>query len=156
MFNRFWSKVDRKGLDECWPWLAGTSLSGYGSFSIKYRGLRAHRVAYELAIGPILNGLIVRHKCDNPSCCNPCHLELGTNRDNTQDAIRRGRWSPPPLQLKSGERAPRAKLTSAQVAEVRRFYQERTMNQRQLGRLFGVTSAAIHKIVHGKTYKEVG
>jgi hypothetical protein len=154
MIDRFWSKVDRKGPEECWPWLAGKSPSGYGSFSIKLRGFRAHRVAYELEIGPIPEGLIVRHKCDNPACCNPNHLEVGTNRDNTQDAIRRGRWSPPPIQSKNGASAPRAKLTSDQVIEARRLYHNHTLYQYELARMFGVSQAAMSKIVRGETYPD--
>lgn len=156
MIKRFWSKVARGSIEECWPWLAGKSLSGYGTFSIKYQGLRANRVAYELAIGPIPERLVVRHKCDNPICCNPCHLEIGTNRDNTHDAMRRGRWSPPPLQTKGGEDAPRAKFTNEQVVEIRELYNSRQMNQTDLARLHGVATTAIWAIVHMKTYKNIG
>mgnify|MGYP001606685686 CR=1 FL=1 len=151
MIERFWSKVDRKGPDECWPWLTGTA-HGYGMFSIGQANFRAHRIAYELTYGPIPVGLIVRHKCDNPACCNPNHLEIGTNRDNTQDAIRRGRWRYPPRRRVSGEDVPRAKLTNKQVVVLRKLYHDGLFYQYELAHMFGLSQAAVSKIVRGETY----
>jgi hypothetical protein len=71
---RFWSKIDVRGRNECWPWIAGSRANGgYGSFSIgrKLKHLRAHRLSWELAYGPIPDGMDVLHKCDYPPCCNP-------------------------------------------------------------------------------------
>jgi len=80
-------------LDECWPYTGTTDRFGYGQMTLgKKYSFQAHRVAFELANGPIPDGLIVRHKCDNPPCCNPAHLELGTHYDNAQDKVSRGRW----------------------------------------------------------------
>jgi HNH endonuclease len=88
--QRFWAKVDRRGEDECWPWTAGKLYNGYGQFDNQ----AAHRVAYELAIGPIPAGLQVDHACHNDTgcpggigcphraCCNPTHLEIVTQREN--------------------------------------------------------------------------
>lgn len=85
--QRFWSKVDRRGPDECWPWLAAKSATRYGVFD----KTRAHRVAYALTHGLIPEGRIVCHRCDNPPCCNPAHLWLGTPKDNTADMVAKGR-----------------------------------------------------------------
>jgi hypothetical protein len=86
--ERFWAKVDRRGPDECWPWLGCKRPLGYGSFSVSsYRTVGAHRVAYELAHGATLpsksSWLCIDHLCRTPSCVNPRHLELVTYRENT-------------------------------------------------------------------------
>ncbi len=88
---RFWAKVDRTG-DGCWEWQASRDRKGYGQFAIKGSGsFGAHRLAYAYAVGPIPDGLMLRHTCDNPPCCRPDHLIPGTAYDNAQDAVERGR-----------------------------------------------------------------
>jgi hypothetical protein len=86
--ERFWPKVDQSGgPDACWPWTAYCQPNGYGEFDKKW----AHRVAYELAIGPITPGGTICHTCDNPRCVNPSHLFLGTQGDNVRDMVAKGR-----------------------------------------------------------------
>ena len=88
MPDRFWSKVDRTDQDGCWPWLAYTNGDGYGVFNIDNRTpVRAHRVAYELLVGPIPDGLTLDHLCRNWACCNPAHLEPVPNRTNVLRGI---------------------------------------------------------------------
>jgi hypothetical protein len=90
--ERFWPKVQKRGADECWPWAAGLNSNGYGRFQIgstEQEG--AHRVAYRLERGSIAAGLCVCHSCDNPRCCNPAHLWLGTSAENTRDRDLKGR-----------------------------------------------------------------
>lgn len=97
MVERFLSKVDTSG--ECWTWRASTSR-GYGQFSVNGHGsapLKAHRVAYELFVGPIPDGLVLCHACDNPSCVRPSHLLAGTQADNLRGASARGRLNPTSL-----------------------------------------------------------
>ncbi|MEO0085709.1 MAG: HNH endonuclease signature motif containing protein [candidate division WOR-3 bacterium] len=80
---------DKRKPHECWPWTGCRHPTlGYGFF----RGDYAHREAYRRAYGPIPNGMCVCHRCDNPECCNPAHLFVGTHRDNIQDSIRKGRF----------------------------------------------------------------
>jgi hypothetical protein len=90
--ERFWLKVDRRGPDECWPWLgAGAKVRfGYGLFKWAGRVQPAHRASYEINVGPIPTGLYLDHLCRNPNCVNPAHLEPVTNEEN----LRRGRPNP--------------------------------------------------------------
>lgn len=90
--ERFWAKVNVT--DECWLWTAQINQNGYGMFSVKGLPVRAHRFAYELLVGPIPDGMVVRHACDVPSCVNPSHLLVGTQADNLRDMRQRGRdWA---------------------------------------------------------------
>ena len=83
--DRFWSKVDIKGPDDCWNWKTSLLSAGYGSFCIDYKTHSAHRVAWELTNGTIPAKKNCLHKCDNKKCCNPKHLYIGTQGDNVGD-----------------------------------------------------------------------
>lgn len=94
--ERLWSKIDKRGPDECWPWTAGTYRQGYGSVYRDGLMRKAHREVWVLVNGPIpegegAHGTVIRHKCDNPLCCNPAHLEIGSHADNMADMKSRGR-----------------------------------------------------------------
>jgi predicted DNA-binding protein (UPF0251 family) len=82
-----------QGLPEtvCWPWQGALGRGGYGHFRHKHVDYQAHRTMFLMTYGPIPPGLFICHHCDNPPCCNPSHLYLGTNADNAQDAKRKGR-----------------------------------------------------------------
>jgi len=116
--QRFWTKVRRREDDACWLWIGcvrrtrGSPL--YGRFHLSGKNGYAHRVAYEIAHGPVPEGLVVRHKCDNSLCCNPAHLEVGTQRENAMDCIERGR-----AHRARGSRHPRAVLTEATVKSIK-------------------------------------
>lgn len=95
LIERFLSFVDKKSETECWNWTGAKAL-GYGILAKgwKQTPYKACRLSYELFVGPIPNGLYIRHKCDNPACVNPNHLEPGTQKQNMQDASKRGRLNP--------------------------------------------------------------
>jgi len=86
----FWRYVDQPQVG-CWEWQRGHNAKGYGQVWFCGEMRDAHRLAWFLAVGEIPNGLCVLHTCDNPSCCNPVHLWLGTKADNTRDALAKGR-----------------------------------------------------------------
>ena len=93
--NKFWSLVDRtpNSPGGCWEWTAGKNAQGYGCFSRgkNFPQVRASRVAYTLCVGPVPDGLFMCHRCDNPPCCNPAHLYVGTYVENNRDTLARGR-----------------------------------------------------------------
>src|SRR3990167_9655999 len=89
--RRFWNKVNKT--DNCWNWIGGKTVAGYGCFKLDGRNYLTHRLVYAWTYGPFAKGLNVCHKCDNPSCVRPDHLFLGTYSENMQDASRKGRLS---------------------------------------------------------------
>lgn len=149
--QRFWLKVDQRGgPGACHPWTAARDR-GYGKFTIRGKGqFRAHRLAYELTIGPIPEGLNVLHHCDNPPCCNPAHLFLGTQQDNVNDMYAKGRGN-----CSTGERSWRAKLTANDVREIRRRFKLRDPKNglKPLAREFHVDHTTIRAIVKRRSWK---
>lgn len=140
--QRFWSKV-QKAPDGCWVW-TGAKTYGYGVLGIDSRNRRAHRVSFELANGPIPAGLFVCHRCDNPPCVRPDHLFLGTNRDNSQDKIAKGRQP-------YGSEVHTAKLRETQVVEIRLALIAGVQGA-TLARQYGVSESTLHYIKHGKRW----
>lgn len=135
--ERFWSKVDRRGPDECWLWLAAKTKK-YGAFRINGRNLLSHRFSWELHYGEIPENLVVRHVvCNNPACVNPGHLALGTQADNIQDAVTAGRnrWV--------------SKLTDKEVQEIKQLL-ENKVPRSELAKQYGVCVTTIRKIAIGK------
>lgn len=145
--DRFWAKV-AKG-DGCWEWTgARNSVSGYGSFGLDRETMvYAHRMAWELTNGPIPEGLFVCHSCDNRPCVRPDHLFLGTHSDNMQDMVAKGR-APKDKPSQRGVLNPQAKLTAAQVRDIRASAEPHTV----LAPRYGVTATLIRAIRNRKAW----
>ena len=87
--DRFWAKVDKTAPGGCWEWNGAHDGKGYGQVRINYKLTPAHRVSYEMAHGPIPDGLFLDHVCHNRGCINPDHMRLATNAENTRNALKR-------------------------------------------------------------------
>jgi hypothetical protein len=151
--ERFWPKVDRRNPEDCWEWKASTTNKGYGCIApggATGHPLGAHRVAWTLTNGPIPAGLCVLHRCDNPPCCNPAHLFLGTILENNADMIAKGRHSKPPILR--GEQATNAHLSAADVRQIRELYRMGGISRSALGRRFGIVKSAIDSIIARKSW----
>ena len=133
----------------CWEWSGNRFSNGYGQLYISGRKLLTHKIAYELWVGPIPEGQVVRHfVCDNPPCINPAHLRVGTTKDNFRDKAAHGRQV-------YGEGVHNSKLTSTDVVEIRLSYTAGTESQRELADRFGVSSACVNKVCTRKTWARV-
>jgi hypothetical protein len=151
---RFWAKVD-KGPNPggCWLYMGFRKWDGYGWLARwhngKPRSLTAHRYAWILTHGEPPEGAHILHQCDNPPCCNPSHLRLGTHQENMADQRSKGRHV-------HGERSRRNRLTFQQAQEVKRrfrFYTPRKTNARELAAEYGVTPQVIYLAGTGRTWK---
>lgn len=112
----FWDKVQKGSPDECWPWLGFKRASGHGLTSHKRLLIHASRKAWILTHGEIKHGLVVCHKCDNPPCCNPAHMYLGTPADNVLDT-----WEKTPMHL----RGPRGRSKIHTKEDIEQMWSER-------------------------------
>jgi len=148
----FWAKVKLGAESMCWEWTGARNKWGYGATSLDGRQMNASRVAWILTHGPIAGGVVVCHTCDNPACCNPSHLFLGTQADNLRDCQEKGRH-----RCVASGRAhprPRAKLSEELVLEARRLY-ARGVSQVQIGNRLGVHSSTISRAVRGEYWSFV-
>lgn len=163
--DKFWAGVDvTGGTDGCWLWRkAVLHPDGYGMWSIRLAKARtvtwrAHRLAWALIHGNIPGDMMVCHRCDNPPCCNPAHLFLGTNTDNVRDMISKGRQnyliakSHAPLVW--GEKHPNAKLTDAAVRSFRSRYRAGEKIT-PLAAELGMSTTALKAALVGRTWKHV-
>ena len=142
-------------LDNCIDHGQKGTPAGYGSLELHKRATSAHRVAYMKKHGLThsdIAGQVVRHKCDNPRCVNPDHLELGTYKENTADMDKRGRAKRP---IKKGADANKAVLTDAQVIEMRQLWNSGVLYLKDIAARFGVGISTVRSAVSGKNWKHI-
>jgi hypothetical protein len=152
-----WSKVDKQSENDCWKWTGYRNKQGYGRVQINEWSYYAHRVIYSLVHPNTIEwrapknskeaGFLL-HTCDNPSCCNPKHLFVGTHADNMADKAAKGR-SP---DFSSGK-APRCKLSMAQAREIRQLRKD-GVSARDLAQRYGISLPSIKTLLRGHSYKE--
>lgn len=144
--RRFKAMINAGDPAECWKW-TGATAKGYGRFKIGKSVYLAHRVAYRLHCDGLMPpGLVVMHTCDNPSCCNPAHLKLGTYAENVADMDSKDR-----RQQARGEACTYAKLTAEAVMSIR----SSPLSDRSLARLHGVSKSNVHLIRSGQSWRHV-
>ncbi|MDS0850097.1 HNH endonuclease [Burkholderia cenocepacia] len=132
----------------------GSEAHRYGRYTIGGKKHLAHRFAYERVHGPIPAGLMVLHRCDNPKCCNVNHLFLGTHLDNMADMRAKGRGNKKPPPTGAGANASKAKLTEADVREIRRSRAAGSTTV-ELSRRFNVHPSVISRAARGVSYSNV-
>ena len=144
--ERFWSKVDKSGgPDACWPWTGALFKNGYAQIVIDYKKVRVNRAALMFSGVDIPPGHEVCHKCDNPPCCNPAHLFVGTRKDNAADMVAKHRQA-------VGEKHGRSHLTRAQVDAIRELHAGGGWTHGKLARLFGVSAPNTCMIVNRNSW----
>lgn len=153
--ERFWAKVDTSG--DCWLWTAARMPKGYGLlwYAPERRTIMAHRVAWIIAYGEIPDGMEVLHRCDNPPCVRLDHLFLGTQADNVQDMLGKGRgYLDGPHQAARGSQHGQAKVTEAQVVEIR-TKRAAGVHWDALRGQYGLSETSLANIVKRKTWQHV-
>jgi HNH endonuclease len=160
---RFWSKIDTGTTpDGCWLWTGSTLHTGYGVMRIAGRPSAVHRLAWELAHGPIPAGMFICHHCDVRRCVRPDHLFLGTPADNSADMVLKGRQAtgdraPSRLHRESrprGDSHPSRRLTSEAVIAIRERFAAGTPRV-ALAAEYGVSNVTVGKIVRGEAWRHV-
>jgi len=156
---RFWSRVDVRDPDECWPWIGGT-VKGYGVLRISGSQYYATRIALTLD-GRNPCDLMACHSCDNPPCCNPAHLFAGTNTDNVKDCVLKGRNTKmfgasngthtKPETLQRGSAHHQSKLTEDDVRAIRND----SRSGKYIGADYGVSSVVVNEIKARKSWTHV-
>lgn len=161
--TRFWKGVRVEDNTQCWPWIQSRTRGGYGQFWLQGKMRLAHRVVFALYFhSDVLSSSgyhagidkfpCVLHNCDNPACCNPHHLRLGTNAENIGDKVAKGRG-----QRMCGARNGHSKLSADAVRQIRQDYQPRSSDRNcaALGERYGVSTTNIHDIVRRKVWRHI-
>ena len=151
--SKLWNYTRQEG--DCWVWTRCRFENGYGAFKVANKQWRTHRLAWTLMHGEIPAGLQVNHHCDNKACINPAHLYVGDQKQNRQDAVRRGRTAKGirngmythPESRSTGERNSNHKITDEQRADMRIAYAQGGVTLSQLGKQYGITAQSVYSSV---------
>lgn len=146
--ERFFSKVNKT--TTCWEWIGGFFNTGYGSFKNKGIKYLAHRFSWEYHNGSITNGLFVCHTCDNKKCVNPDHLFLGTAKDNTQDALKKGRMIIP--KKEKGYISSKRSINAEKIPFIKSKILNRSGTLHELAEELNIPHHILSDISCGKTY----
>ncbi len=148
--QRFKKKINKT--EGCWLWIGKSNSKGYGRFNLNQKEMGAHRVAYFLKYGPFDYKLLVCHSCDNPICVNPKHLWLGTDRDNSDDKIKKDRHV-------YGEELPQTKLTKEEVLKIiercKNNYWKRNGRVKEVAAEFNICAANVYAILDGRSWSHL-
>ncbi len=152
---RFWAKVIISGPDDCWDWTGALVKDGYGQFARtstnkSKKHITSSRMAWTLTYGEIPDALKCLHTCDRPVCCNPGHLFLGTDLDNSRDMEAKGRSNHP----RGQGLGPITKLTPELVSELKRLRRE-GMTTPVLADVFGITDGHVSNIMAGRVWNYI-
>lgn len=149
--DRFWRFVAKGGDAECWIWTGNKLPSGYGQIGVDKRQKYAHRLSYEMHVGPIPDGMVVMHSCDNPSCVNPAHLSAGTYLDNSLDCVRKGRHKPVSFR---GVTHPRCTFDELTVQRIKIVGD--AIGYWRLAKIIDRRISAVQGITNGKNWAHLG
>ena len=152
--EKFWSRVLKRGLDDCWEWQGAKQHRGHGHLRYQKRLVKAHRLAYELTYGSIEEGVFICHKCNNPPCCNPKHLYAGSPKTNVDDSIKAGTFTRNSIGAE-GEKNPNNKLTKKEIKEIRKMLEETDLYQWQIAEIFNCSQSNVSDIKRNRIWKEV-
>lgn len=148
--KRFWEKVKILSKNACWEWQAGKFHYGHGQFSLKRKNFKAHRISYILTKGSIPNGKCVLHKCDNPPCCNPSHLYVGTQKDNAQDRKKRGRQN-----SQKGSKHSQCIFDEKIVLKIRKSFSGKRGEYGSIAKKYGVDRKTIFNLITKRSWNHI-
>ncbi len=159
IMSAFFNRVERKD-SCCWEWMGGVVKSNHPYGQIKYHSVQmlTHRFLWQMVFGVIPGKLKVLHKCDNPRCVSPFHLFLGTQKDNMEDCVKKGRYVGGLGMRHSsgyGENHKSHKLTDGKVIAIREKHRDGGVTMVDLAKMYGVANRTIQKIILGITWKHL-
>ena len=152
IINSFMNRIVQKSNAECWPWVGGIGSFNRGMMRAEGRQQHSYRISYRIFADVIEDGLVIRHKCDNPNCVNPQHLIKGTQQDNVDDIYARNRNNHKPS---IGSNNGRAKLNEKDVRNIKYELKYGAMNQSEIAREYEVSPKLISMINAGALWKHV-
>jgi hypothetical protein len=157
--KKLFGRIKIGGPDECWEWMGARQESGYGVITFDRRQWKTHRISAALKFGArALDNKLACHHCDNPPCCNPAHLFLGTHLDNNQDRERKGRGANRivallyPERMVHGVNHYRAKLNPEKIRKIFKLRSEGYF-MRAIGKIVGISASVVCLVLHHKAWK---